>query len=62
MLNEFCQYKYACDLCYVTIVVYESIYRHSESVTQLPFEIIIAMPPIDHGKRGYSNEYILSLN
>ena len=45
----------------VKIEVYESIYWHSESVTQLPFELKISMPPTDRGKRGYSDEYIKRL-
>jgi len=31
------------------------INRHNESVTQLPFELKVAMPAPDLGKRGYSN-------
>lgn len=37
---------------------YESIHRHSEFLTQLPFELKIAMPPTDSGNRGYSDKYI----
>lgn len=35
--------------------------RHSESVTQLPLEIKLAMPPTDRGGRGYSDEYVTIL-
>jgi len=34
--------------------------RHTEFVTQLPFELDLAMPEPDSG-RGYSNEYISDL-
>jgi len=37
---------------------YESIYWYTYSVTQLPFELTLRMPPTDRGKRGYSNGYI----
>lgn len=33
-----------------------NIYRHGESVIQLPFEIIITMPLLDRDIRGYSNK------
>jgi len=41
--------------------VYEFIYWHSEFLTQLPFELQIAMPATDRGKRGYSDSYTKKL-
>lgn len=39
-----------------------AIYRHSEVVTQLPFELKLTMPPTDRGKRGYSDSYISKIH
>ena len=32
--------------------------RHNEFLTQLPFELKLAMPPTDRGKRGYSDKLV----
>jgi hypothetical protein len=40
---------------------HESRNRHTEFVTQLPFEIKTSIPPTDRGKRGYSDELATNL-
>jgi len=39
-------------------VYFESFYRHSEVLTQLPFELRLEMPPTDRGGRGHSDKYV----
>ena len=39
-------------------VNYDPQYWYSEVLIQLPFELNLAMPPTDKGKRGYSDEYV----
>lgn len=40
---------------------HEFIYWHIKVPTQLPFELKLRMPSTDHGGRGYSDEYIATI-
>ena len=39
----------------------EPVHRQTKVLTQLPFELKLAMPRPDSGQRGYSNQYVSSI-
>jgi hypothetical protein len=44
------------------MVFYESASnRYRYCVTQQPFELKLTMPPTDKGKRGYSDQYVVTV-